>query len=124
MRRKRLIWFTFILIVCVFGGGLYYSVSRPPFLCPISTVEDAWQDRLRLWFSYKFITSGLTQAAQKYNEDMSEWDHVDVYYDEGIWLCFVDMKSNRKESILVIMPRDSEPELQKHRWSEPPRTIR
>jgi len=114
-----MIWFTLILVLSVFGGGLYFAVSRPPFPFPISTQENTWQGRLRFWFSYKFIASGLARAAQESNEDMSQWEHVEVYYSQGDWNCLVWMKG-REGSMFIIVPRDSDPELQKNRWSEPP----
>jgi hypothetical protein len=118
----RWIWLTLSLVLCVFGGGLYFAVSRHPFLCPISTQEDSWQDRLRFWFNYKFIASGLARATQTSNEDMSEWEHVEASYVEGIrtWWCVVSMKSSSKKGpIFILVPPDGEPELHKHRLFKP-----
>jgi hypothetical protein len=110
MPKKRLVWFTFLLILCLFGGGLYYAISRPSFPFPISTLDSSWQARLHFWFNYKFIASGLERAAQKSNEKMSDWEHVEVWFSEHdrIWWCFV---SRKKGSILIAVPEEREPGL-------------
>jgi len=88
MWNKRSILLCLFLVICLFGGGLYYAASHPAFPCPIVPGSDSLISRSRLLVYHHYVAAELTKTAKKYNQNPSQWKRVVVCYINGKWICF------------------------------------
>jgi hypothetical protein len=103
MRNKRWILPTLLLVICLIGGGLYYSLSHSSFPCPIVSKNPALLERLRIAFYHDWLATKLKQAALMQYGAPAGWRQVDVQYmATGEWECYVDESSNDAQMVVVI----------------------
>src|ERR1043166_2928702 len=104
MNYKRVIYLILFWIICLVGGGLYYSTTMEKFPCKISLQKDSVLNRVRLLMSYNMITFKLKQCAYSIEENPANWQRVEVCYVDAIgWVCSVyKAHPNRDEEILRI----------------------
>lgn len=93
MTNKRIIWLALSLVLCLFGGGLYYSMTVKTFPCKISCVNDSILSQLRFSLNYNFLVSKLREFAADFDEPPANWHGVEVRYvdknPEYKWTCSI-----------------------------------
>jgi len=88
MTNKRIIWLTFFLALCLFGGGLYHSVSVEEFPCELTSRDEGIRNWLHFVLKRRFLISKIKRHAEIACIDLAKCDRVCVAYKEQQgWVC-------------------------------------